>query len=85
MSFLSNLIGSSTKVNCAVFNSYLCEQGFSSMFYGKNKYRTRMIDLDSSMPLKLTKIIIRTEIQQCIFSVDLINPMLTHQCLSTVD
>ena len=36
--------------------SYLCEQGFSSMLYVKNKYRTRINDLDINLRLKLTKI-----------------------------
>ena len=44
-----------------------------------------LLPLSHQCLLKLTKIIIRTEIQQCIFSVDLINPMLTPQCLAMVD
>ena len=31
--------------------SYLCEQGFSSMLYVKNKYRTRINDLDINLRL----------------------------------
>ena len=36
--------------------SNLCEQGFSSMLYVKNKSRTRIIDLDINLRLRLTKI-----------------------------
>ena len=36
--------------------SYLCEQGFSSMLYVKNKYRTKIINLDSNIRLRLKKI-----------------------------
>jgi hypothetical protein len=37
--------------------SYLCEQGFSSMLYVKNKYRTRMNDLETCLRLKLTEMV----------------------------
>ena len=32
----------------------LCEQGFSSMLYVKNKYTSQMKDLDNRLRLKLT-------------------------------
>ena len=34
----------------------LCEQGFSSMLYVKNKYTSQMKDLDNRLRLKLTNI-----------------------------
>jgi len=36
--------------------SYLCEQGFSSMLYVKNKYTSQSKDLDKRLRLKLTNI-----------------------------
>jgi hypothetical protein len=36
--------------------SYLCEQGFSSMIYVKNKYTSTLKDLDNRMRLKLSNI-----------------------------
>ena len=36
--------------------SYLCEQGFSSMLYVKNKYTSKLKDLDNRLRLKLTNI-----------------------------
>ena len=36
--------------------SYLCEQGFSSMLYVKNKYTSQLKDLDNRLRLKLTNI-----------------------------
>ena len=36
--------------------SYLCEQGFSFMLYVKNKYITRINDLDINLRLRLAKI-----------------------------
>ena len=36
--------------------SYLCEQGFSSMIYVKNKYTSTLKDLDNRLRLKLTNI-----------------------------
>ena len=36
--------------------SYLCEQGFLSMLYVKNKYTSKLKDLDNRLCLKLANI-----------------------------
>ncbi len=36
--------------------SYLCEQGFSSMIYVKNKFPSQLKDLDNRLRLKLSNI-----------------------------
>ena len=48
--------GLSFKFIMPFVTSYLCEQGFSSMLYVKNKYTSQLKDLDNRLRLKLTNI-----------------------------
>ena len=36
------------------YTSYLCEKGFSSLLYIKNKYRSAITEIESSLRLKLS-------------------------------
>ena len=45
-----------SNISPEIITSYLCEQGFSSMIYVKNKYTSTLKDLDNRMLLKLSNI-----------------------------